>query len=553
MAEITVDLDTAATGRLKRQAKPTLRFRLFLEEQATTGQYEDIADELGTPTPAELAVLDARHPGVSRQAAPAAAPPVSVSALLETMRAAVKDIRHHHVTRQQFVAQQAAVDKRALTAYEEQTALYDERLARAKKAALGHRSDEDSDDPSDDDGAAAGVRAKAGAGAKVGAGAADAGAGAAAQDLIRPSKPALLRGLITDIPTRWNSTLHSLCSVIENSEPIDALWSQLHGHPLYDDAEWRAVESVASFLDQFDVLTNRLQGVKVLASEALLAVAKFQELTIIAPHDPPAVVSLKGAICAHLANHRAKLSRILGYLDLDSLSALCACIDPRMAHLSFFNVPGDARLSAARKDEIVAHFLNYGVAAIENWQERKQRYEASSSAASEPLRKKPAAAAAAAAAAAPAVTAACAHDRSGMYGSWESAAAEDASVLPVVVLKDTLRIELKSFCNKAQRWCQSSFAPEVSKLSVDKQTDAIFAWWRSIAHELPNLRIVAAKLFSVRLTTASVERLFSFAGLVKTALRNRMSPELFDALVCYAYTNPTLQQGRAKKAERRNR
>ena len=54
---------------------------------------------------------------------------------------------------------------------------------------------------------------------------------------------------------------------------------------------------------------------------------------------------------------------------------------------------------------------------------------------------------------------------------------------------------------------------------------------------------------SVRMTSASAERLFSFAGLLKTALRNRMSSTLFDALIAYSYNNPRLQQERATKAE----
>ena len=80
----------------------------------------------------------------------------------------------------------------------------------------------------------------------------------------------------------------------------------------------------------------------------------------------------------------------------------------------------------------------------------------------------------------------------------------------------------------------------------------MFTWWRGIAGDLPHLRIVAAKLFAVRVTSASAERLFSFTGLVKTALRNRMSPALFDALVAHSYNNPHLQDRRAATAEKRH-
>jgi hypothetical protein len=119
-------------------------------------------------------------------------------------------------------------------------------------------------------------------------------------------------------------------------------------------------------------------------------------------------------------------------------------------------------------------------------------------------------------------------------------------------LKDDLKKELILLNGRARAWYVSTFAgTNLGELSVSEQTAAVLAWWRDIAGDFPNLRIVAAKLFSVRVTSASAERLFSFAGLLKTALRNRMSPPVFDALIAYSYNNPRLQQDRAAKAEQR--
>ncbi len=72
-----------------------------------------------------------------------------------------------------------------------------------------------------------------------------------------------------------------------------------------------------------------------------------------------------------------------------------------------------------------------------------------------------------------------------------------------------------------------------------------------IASKFPNLRIVAAKLFSVRISSASAERLFSLAGLVCTARRNRMSANQFDCVIAYAYNDFTLRQHSSTKAEKR--
>ena len=59
--------------------------------------------------------------------------------------------------------------------------------------------------------------------------------------------------------------------------------------------------------------------------------------------------------------------------------------------------------------------------------------------------------------------------------------------------------------------------------------------WR----KYPYLHLVAAKLFSVRVSSASAEHLFSMAGLIRTARRNRMGALLFDAMIAYAYYNNT--------------
>ena len=72
-------------------------------------------------------------------------------------------------------------------------------------------------------------------------------------------------------------------------------------------------------------------------------------------------------------------------------------------------------------------------------------------------------------------------------------------------------------------------------------------------HTYPNLHIVAASLFSVRISSAASERLFSLAGLIRTARRNKMSAELFDALICYSYNDLMLQRQREQSQQRRTR
>ena len=88
--------------------------------------------------------------------------------------------------------------------------------------------------------------------------------------------------------------------------------------------------------------------------------------------------------------------------------------------------------------------------------------------------------------------------------------------------------------------------------SAQAQFRAVLAYWRMNKESFNILRIIAAQLFSVRITSASVERMFSFAGLVRTARRNRMSADTFDALVAYAYNDTILQSYRRSAQQTRS-
>ena len=87
---------------------------------------------------------------------------------------------------------------------------------------------------------------------------------------------------------------------------------------------------------------------------------------------------------------------------------------------------------------------------------------------------------------------------------------------------------------------------------MDVQTTEIFGALAQHCTRAAKLAYRGGQAFSVTTASIVVERFFSFAGLVKTSVQNRLWPELIDALVCYAYTNPELQQAQ-NKAERRRR
>ena len=123
------------------------------------------------------------------------------------------------------------------------------------------------------------------------------------------AEPTKLKELTYDVTTRWNSLLLCICRIIENSAPLELIWEEFgDGNPLFCEEEWQSIEAIATFLDNFDTLTNLVQGDFVLASEARLVVKKFKDLLNITDVDHKMVKSLKAGIKSHMDSNRAKLS-----------------------------------------------------------------------------------------------------------------------------------------------------------------------------------------------------------------------------------------------------
>ena len=59
----------------------------------------------------------------------------------------------------------------------------------------------------------------------------------------------------------------------------------------------------------------------------------------------------------------------------------------------------------------------------------------------------------------------------------------------------------------------------------------ILKWWKEHAAQFPYLSQVARRYLAMTATSASVERLFSVAGQVVTAKRNRLHPSSVTLLV----------------------
>ena len=90
-----------------------------------------------------------------------------------------------------------------------------------------------------------------------------------------------------------------------------------------------------------------------------------------------------------------------------------------------------------------------------------------------------------------------------------------------------------------------------SKGIKDYDSKSVFVWWNEHGDKVQLLGTVAATLCSVGVSSASVERLFSTCGLIRTARRNKLKPLVFDALVAFGVNDPILYGTRREKLEKR--
>ena len=56
-------------------------------------------------------------------------------------------------------------------------------------------------------------------------------------------------------------------------------------------------------------------------------------------------------------------------------------------------------------------------------------------------------------------------------------------------------------------------------------------WWKSHQEQFPLLSYLVRCVFAVPVASSKSERVFSIAGLLVTAIRNRLDPETMESLV----------------------
>ena len=507
--EVNSDEDESDTPEplSRRNRVPTQKLAEYLSELVENDEYNDCVDETETVSDAE-AMIAAMWPGFTKLQ-----PSKDALTVVTTLTRRCHDIVKHVHTHS---ASKRALDQAIDAVYSAAMEKYQYELYKFQKEQESHQSEKQP-----------------------------------------PEQPKRARGLVMDVATRWNSLLSCICSVIENCDQLTMIWDKYgDGQPMFEEEQWETLEAIAAYLVRFDDLTIQIQGDQILASEALLVVKAFKDLLTDTSEDADCIIALKRSMRNHLTTHKAKLSRILTYLSPDSLAAYCALVDPRACKSlgTFF--------LANEREKLRSNFKEYGVDIVTKWQNRSARLQGCTTTStnndSHPPNRL-------AEDTAKNGTAVFAPKRSKINepkifsptkfapSRDESSSSEESDIImsQKEQMKQQIEAELRLFTSKSATF--DAFLQSSGATTKLEETNAIFLWWKQNASDYPLLRIIAATLYSVRVTSASAERLFSMTGLLRTSLRNRMSASLFDALVCYAYNDKALQRQRRDKFEKRNK
>ena len=508
-----------APEQRKRVRKPTEKMREFMETHATSGSCYDVDSEpIDVAFDADLSVIHE----VLHDAPTAGKNAASITMLFLRCQQIVTTISKSHTLSKRFEAFQNLEFQEEMRDYQEQLKIhqtnqleFQQQWYSYKDALQQHQADPMLPKPVEPD----------------------------VVKSIEPELPQVGRKLVSDVSTRWNSTLALICSLIENSRALDELADLNPQVPKLSEQDWGSLEELAQFLIQFERISNRVQGEHVLASEALLVVKKFRDLIVPnAKQDGPTVKIMKQTIRQHLQNHRAKLSRILSHCNYDSMAVFCAFVDPRVANKHF--LPSDADYLKAQ-----ATFYQKAVCVVQQWNTRVARYKSKQQKPPpqqerdhQPVQQQQPQPQGDDKDADSASNSDFGFDDFSSRSSQE-ADMESAQILAEKQLEENIRNEHVNFLTECKTF-------EVDKhLCTAEATKAVLAWWRHKAAGFPTLRIVAAHAFSARITSASAERLFSVAGLMKTASTNSLSANTFDNMVAVLYNDPVMQEMRLLKAD----
>jgi hypothetical protein len=281
-----------------------------------------------------------------------------------------------------------------------------------------------------------------------------------------------------DCPTRWNTLLTMLDSVLKNQELVERCLTRLRlFDKLLSDEEWTIVRNLTKFLVVFQSATEVFSGSKYSTlSFVLLFRAEICQALSESQGDCDIVQHMKQRM-RYALEHRFPIT------ELHVVAAMLDSSQRNLADVQNYLIPNDVTsVDVFRRS--MEKYLDLNGA--------QQQVVASASASGQRVESTEA-------------------QLDAPSSSWKRAKLDLLS--KHIESVDTFDREIQQYrC-----------------LSVS--TDDVLSWWSSQRHTFPQLSMLAKTILAIPATSTPSERVFSTAGLILSAKRSRLAPSKVDKII----------------------
>lgn len=277
--------------------------------------------------------------------------------------------------------------------------------------------------------------------------------------------------LILDVATRWNSTFSMLERAFELKTAINLFVSQ---YPMPDDVQplnsydWACVESIMGILKPFYELTVELSSEKHASLSKVVPVCKLLFKFYSTKVAKTSATTVEQELCQHILG---QLKHRFQSVEFNHILSLATLLDPRFKQHAFTNPERVAKTMQYLKEEIVSSLTVQGHDVHQHPVEQATEKQDS------------------------------------IWSNWDKLVSKSNPKENVSAMAD---IEIRRYLNLQ---------------CLDRQID-VLKWWNSDGKAaFPSLERIAKKYLSIPATSVPSERLFSTAGDIISAKRNRLDDE----------------------------
>jgi hypothetical protein len=287
-----------------------------------------------------------------------------------------------------------------------------------------------------------------------------------------------MTSLKKDCPTRWNSLLAMLDSLIKNQELIERCMTRLR---LFDkipsEDQWVCIREIAHFLQSFRQATEILSASSY-STCALVLLFRAEIIRVISANPADSMM-----IAAFKTNMRSQLERRLQIHDVHLCAAM---LDPSQRHLTAVQQCLDDK----------------GITATDFLEQMIKKYTRGCD------------------------TEGDLRDQSGEL--CDAAVTPSSSTSSESSALKRIKYDLLSK-HTSSNVLRCRELQQFRCLSIE--TDDLLQWWKQQGQTFPRLSLLARCILPIPATSVPSERVFSIAGLTILAKRSRLSPNIVNKIV----------------------